>query len=82
MHLAMVATGALDGAFAKRCKIWDVAAGILLINEAHRRVTTPFGQPIIPFDLTADPNDDVSFLAASPTCFDRLLKSIGEAASE
>jgi myo-inositol-1(or 4)-monophosphatase len=76
LHMAMVASGALDAAFAKQCKIWDVAAGTLLVTEAGGRVTDPFGRRLHPFNLNADPNEDIPFLAAPITLHNRLLKSI------
>ncbi|MFQ6048920.1 MAG: inositol monophosphatase family protein, partial [Phycisphaerae bacterium] len=39
LHLAMVASGALDGAFCLECKLWDVAAGALLVAEAGGKIT-------------------------------------------
>ena len=34
LDLAYVASGRLDGFFQKKINIWDIAAGILLVNEA------------------------------------------------
>ena len=78
LHLAMVASGALEAAYGKQSKIWDVAAGALLIREAGGRITDPFGVDLLPFDLTADPNQDLPFLAGGSTMHDRLLRSIHE----
>jgi len=78
LHLAMVASGTLEAAYAKQTKIWDVAAGALLVREAGGRTTDPFGGDLLPFDLTADPNRDLPFLAGSPTMHGRLLQSIRE----
>ncbi len=75
-HLALVATGALAGAFGKRCKIWDVAAGALLVIEAGGRFTDPFGTPALPFRLDAKPDQDLPCLAAAPATHARLLESI------
>lgn len=79
LHLAMVASGALEAAYAVQSKIWDVAAGVLLIREAGGLVTDPFGGDLLPFDLTADPNRDIPFLAGGPTMHARLLQSVREA---
>lgn len=75
-QLALVASGGLSATFAKRCKIWDVAAGALLVSEAGGVVTDPYGQPIIPFDLTADANINVPILAGEPTVHKKLLETI------
>ncbi len=78
LHLAMVASGALEAAYGKQTKIWDIAAGVLLIREAGGRITDPFGGDLLPFELTADPNDDLPFLAGGPTMHGRLLQLIRE----
>ena len=76
VHLAMVASGALAGAFAKRSKIWDIAAGVLLVHEAGGVITDPGGSDLLPFDLKADPNEDIPFLAATPGVHGRLRETI------
>jgi len=76
VHLAMVASGALAAAFCKPCKIWDVAAGGLLVLEAGGVITTPFGDPRLPFDLTADPYADIPFLAGARNVHAHLLARI------
>ena len=78
LHMAMVASGALDAAFGQQNKIWDVAAGTLLVIEAGRLVTDPFGRELRPFDLSADPNKDIPFLTGAPVLHGRLLQSIAE----
>lgn len=40
LDLACVAAGRLDGFWELKLKPWDVAAGVLLVNEAGGRVTT------------------------------------------
>ncbi len=76
VHLAMVASGTLVGAFAKRSKIWDIAAGVLLINEAGGVITDPDGSDLFPLTLDADPSVDIPFLAATPGVHGRLLETI------
>ena len=68
--------GALAAALCKQCKIWDVAAGVLLVTEAGGCVTDPFGAESLPFNLQADPNEDIPLLAAAPKTHERLLASI------
>jgi myo-inositol-1(or 4)-monophosphatase len=79
LHLGMVASGALEAAYVKQSKIWDVAAGALLVREAGGRITDPSGGELLPFTLEADPNRDIPFLAGGPTMHARLLQSIREA---
>lgn len=76
VHLGMVASGALGAMFCKKCKVWDIAAGVLLVTEAGGRVTTPSGEPRVPLDLTADSSVDTPVLAAAPKAHERLLAGI------
>lgn len=48
LDLAYVAAGRLDGYWEFKLKIWDVAAGVLLIQEAGGRVTMMNGAPYQP----------------------------------
>jgi myo-inositol-1(or 4)-monophosphatase len=75
-HLGMVASGMLAGAFAKQCKIWDLAAGMLLVGEAGGIVTDVHGNDCLPFRLDADGNQDLPFLAAGAKTHGLLLDSI------
>ena len=75
-HLAMVASGSLAAAFSKRSKIWDIAAGVLLIEEAGGRITGLDGRGHVPFALDADPNQDLPFLAGAPNTHTRLLEMV------
>ena len=45
LDLAMVAAGWLDGYWERKLKPWDIAAGILLVEEAGGRVTGVRGDP-------------------------------------
>lgn len=75
-HLGLVASGVLAGAFAKRCKIWDVAAGALLVEEAGGVITSPTGEDLFPYSFDAEPSADVSFLAAARAVHSQLLDTI------
>jgi len=46
LNLAYVAAGRLDGYFAESVKTWDVAAGVLLIEEAGGIVSAIDGSPL------------------------------------
>lgn len=76
IHLALVAEGSLSATFCKRCKIWDIAAGVLLIREAGGVFTDPFGKDYLPFDTSADVNMDMPLLTAGPNVYKRLLETI------
>ncbi len=81
VHLGMLAAGALGAMFCEKCKIWDVAAGVLLVSEAGGHVTDPSGVAILPFDLTGDPEADTPILAAAPNIHQRLLAGIRSVAT-
>jgi myo-inositol-1(or 4)-monophosphatase len=46
LDLAYVACGRLDGFWELKLSVWDIAAGVLLIQEAGGKVTAPAGGPI------------------------------------
>jgi len=46
LNLSYVAAGRFDAAWSLSTKVWDVAAGVLLIREAGGVVTSPNGGPL------------------------------------
>lgn len=76
LHLALVASGALQATFAKRCKLWDLAAGVLLVSEAGGAATGQRGEALTPFDLSLDPQSDLPCLAGTPEVHAELLRTI------
>jgi len=46
LNLAYVASGLFDAAWSASTKVWDVAAGTLLIREAGGTVTSFYGEPV------------------------------------
>ena len=66
LDLAYVAAGRYDGYFQRELNIWDIAAGIILINEA--------GGLISDIDLSNTKNLDV--IASSPDIHQKLLEKI------
>lgn len=76
-HLGLVASGALAAAFSKKCKIWDVAAGALLVTETGGVVLDQEGANRIPFELDRDHLKDLSTLACAKTVERRLLAMMG-----
>lgn len=75
-HLALVATGAFAGTFCKQCKIWDVAAGVLLVTEAGGVCTGIRGEPLTPFRLEGDLSLDVPTVAASRTAHPKMVATL------
>lgn len=75
-ELGLIASGAMSGMLGRRVKIWDVAAGALLIREAGGVFTDPLGQSLIPFHMGADPQQNTPFLAAGMRMHSVLVDSI------
>jgi len=76
LHLALVAAGALDAAFCLECRLWDVAAGALLVLEAGGRFTDPNGREYFPMSRSQTAaRDKMPFLAAGPNLHRHLLES-------
>ena len=66
LNLAYVAAGRLDGFWDVSLSQWDVAAGILLVQEAGGRVTKLYGE--------SDPlSEPASILAANPSIHPLIL---------
>jgi myo-inositol-1(or 4)-monophosphatase len=78
VHLAMVASGALDAALSSRSKLWDVAAGCLMVQEAGGVVTDLAGRNPFPFSSQADPGADMPILAARKDLHELLLSTVVE----
>jgi myo-inositol-1(or 4)-monophosphatase len=79
LHLAWVAMGFVDAAYAHECKLWDIAAGALLIREAGGVITSPTGQPIWPMDLSGYHGGDIPMLAGTPRMHAELLRTFRNA---
>lgn len=73
LHLAMVAAGQLDAVLATDARLWDIAAGAVLIQAAGGRVTAPDGAAIFPFDVGQYDGGEIATLAAGPLTHARLI---------
>jgi myo-inositol-1(or 4)-monophosphatase len=72
LNLCYLAAGRIDAYWSSSTKIWDIAAGILMVREAGGHLTGPTGGP---FDLASG-----DFLAAStPQLHEAVLDAIGDA---
>jgi myo-inositol-1(or 4)-monophosphatase len=76
LHLVWVAGGAADAAYSLECKLWDIAAGSLLIQEAGGLVTNHQGRNLWPKDLPAYRGEDIPILAGTPRMHGQLLDSL------
>jgi myo-inositol-1(or 4)-monophosphatase len=73
LHLAYVARGALIGAISTGGKLWDIAAGILLVECAGGNVTDPAGNPLPAVDLTQYDGGKMPVLASNGKTQKELL---------
>lgn len=73
LNLAAVAAGRLDAFWELRLGPWDVAAGMLLVEEAGGRVTDPAGGPV---DLSAP-----AVVASNGLIHDEILHVLKEVRS-
>ncbi len=71
LDLCYVAAGRFDAYWELKLRPWDVAAGILLVEEAGGRVTAPDGGP-----PAVDP---VSIVASNGPLHDQLMERLREA---
>jgi myo-inositol-1(or 4)-monophosphatase len=78
VHLCWVASGAMAAAFAQRCKIWDLAAGALIVSEAGGTITGLDGRLLTSFDLSRNPDEDIPFLAGAPQAHVKLLDLVAK----
>lgn len=67
LNLCYVAAGRMDGYWSSSCKIWDVAAGILLVREAGGVVTSVEGNRF-------DPRTPTFAAAANPVLHRELVQ--------
>jgi myo-inositol-1(or 4)-monophosphatase len=68
MNLSLLAAGRLDGFWSTSLKPWDMAAGVLLVQEAGGRVTQING---LPFEI-----DQPNILSSNGTCIHGELVSL------
>ncbi len=66
LDLAYVGVGRLDGVFYNNINIWDIAAGILIIEEAGGKVT----------GINSDSLDNINIRAANDNIFSKMLEII------
>jgi fructose-1,6-bisphosphatase/inositol monophosphatase family enzyme len=80
-EMGLIACGAMSGMLGRRVKIWDIAAGAILISEAGGIVSDPQGESLVPFRMDADPQQNIPILAATKRMHTPLLESIRKAMS-
>jgi myo-inositol-1(or 4)-monophosphatase len=74
LHLALVAAGRLDGALLTGCKLWDIAAGWLVVTESGGRMTRLDGSELFPVDVAGYSGAEMPCVAATAWLHSRLLQ--------
>jgi len=78
LHLAWVACGFTDAAYALECKLWDLAAGVLMIEEAGGVATDHTGKSLWPLEVGDYEGQDMPILVGAPSVHGPLLASLLE----
>ena len=66
LDMAYVGAGRYDGYFQKNLKIWDIAAGIIIIKEAGGKIN----------NIDHGNNEVVKVLAGSNSIYDKMLEKL------
>jgi myo-inositol-1(or 4)-monophosphatase len=74
LHLALTAGGALDATFADECRLWDIAAGAVILREAGGRILSLDGRDYFPVDAGAYRDEVMPFIAGGPTVVEDMLR--------
>lgn len=74
LHMAYVAKGAMIGMVSPAAKLWDIAAGIVLIERAGGIVTNVQGKPLLPMELTNYKAEELPTLATNQKIHGRTLE--------
>ncbi|MHC4386219.1 MAG: inositol monophosphatase family protein [Planctomycetota bacterium] len=78
LHLAYVAKGAMIGTYTESTKLWDIAAGVILIERAGGTVTNLEGESPFPVDIETCGADPMSLLATSKKVHSQILEIFTE----
>ena len=66
LDMAYVGAGRYDGYFQKNLNIWDVAAGIIIVNEAGGKIN----------DIDYSSNEVIKILAGSNSVYDKMIENL------
>jgi len=78
LHMAYVAKGAMIGMVAPATKLWDIAAGMILIERAGGKVTDTAGNPLVPVDVKNYRAELLSTLATNQKIHNPVLEIFTE----
>ncbi len=65
LHLAYVASGSLICSLSNKAKLWDIAAGAVLIETAGGKVTDWQGNPIFPIEMASCNKENYRIIASN-----------------
>jgi myo-inositol-1(or 4)-monophosphatase len=74
LHQAYVASGAMIGAFTVSAKLWDIAAGSLLVQQAGGLVKTLDGKPLFPIDIKEYKAERFRLLSTNQKSYPEIAK--------
>lgn len=74
LHQAYVASGAMIGAFTVSAKLWDIAAGSLLVQQAGGVVKTLDGQSPFPIDIKQYKTERFRLLSTNQKSYCEIAK--------
>ena len=66
LDMAYVGAGRYDGYFQKNLNIWDIAAGIIIVNEAGGKIN----------DINYSSNEVIKILAGSNSIYDKMIENL------
>ncbi len=74
LHLALVASGELDGMLTDNARLWDIAAGWILVSASGGRTSAPDGGDLFPLDVATYTNQKIPTLAGGAGIYDQLIR--------
>lgn len=73
LHLALLAGGQIDASILNNTKLWDIAAGCVLVREVGGVLAGLRGEPLFPVEPEACRGAELPNFAAHPAVLRRLL---------
>ncbi len=75
LHLAWVAAGDIDAALCDNARLWDIAAGLVLLEAAGCPVTAADGSSLVPLDTAGYRGEELPLVTAIPAIWPTLLRA-------
>lgn len=79
LHLALLAAGGIDGFLGNDCRLWDIAAGCVMVEEVGGATAGVDGRALFPMDVARYRGERMPCLAAADSA---LLAQLRGGASE